>query len=149
MNMKQLMTKWADNINEKNVLGEYPRPLMRRKSYVNLNGIWKYAIRETKGFPKKMDGDILVPFSPEAVLSGVNRQLKPEEYLWYKRRLPDEVKPEKGSRWILHFGAVDQMCKVFVNDIDKGILLLREEDNLVDNLPKNTKIEDWRKIDFQ
>ena len=58
--MKQLMTKWADNINEKNVLGEYPRPLMRRKSYVNLNGIWKYAIRETKGFPKKMDGDILV-----------------------------------------------------------------------------------------
>ena len=88
MNMKQLMTKWADNINEKNVLGEYPRPLMRRKSYVNLNGIWKYAIRETKGFPKKMDGDILVPFSPEAVLSGVNRQLKPEEYLWYKRRLP-------------------------------------------------------------
>ena len=49
--MKQLMTKWADNINEKNVLGEYPRPLMRRKSYVNLNGIWKYAIRETKGYP--------------------------------------------------------------------------------------------------
>ena len=83
MNMRQLKTKWADNINEKNVLGEYPRPLMRRKSYINLNGIWKYAIRETKGFPKKMDGDILVPFSPEAVLSGVNRQLKPEEYLWY------------------------------------------------------------------
>lgn len=54
--MKQLMTKWADNINEKNVLGEYPRPLMRRKSYVNLNGIWKYAIRETKGFQRKWMG---------------------------------------------------------------------------------------------
>lgn len=120
MNMKQLMTKWADNINEKNVLGEYPRPLMRRKSYVNLNGIWKYAIRETKGFPKKMDGDILVPFSPEAVLSGVNRQLKPEEYLWYKRRLPDEVKPEKGSRWILHFGAVDQCAVVYINGKKQG-----------------------------
>ena len=84
MNMRQLKTKWADNINEKNVLGEYPRPLMRRKSYVNLNGVWKYAIKDTKGFPKKMNGDILVPFSPEAALSGVRRQLKPDEFLWYK-----------------------------------------------------------------
>ena len=50
MNMRQLKTKWADNINEKNVLGEYPRPLMRRKSYVNLNGVWKYAIKDTKDF---------------------------------------------------------------------------------------------------
>ena len=48
MNMRQLKTKWADNINEKNVLGEYPRPLMRRKSYVNLNGVWKYAIKTQK-----------------------------------------------------------------------------------------------------
>lgn len=76
MNMKQLMTKWADNINEKNVLGEYPRPLMRRKSYVNLNGIWKYAIRETKGFPKKMDGDILVPFSPGSCIVGGKQTVK-------------------------------------------------------------------------
>ena len=120
MNMKQLKTKWADNINEKNVLGEYPRPLMRRKSYVNLNGIWKYAIKETKGFPRKMDGDILVPFSPEAMLSGVNRQLKPEEYLWYKRALPEEVKPEKGYRWLLHFGAVDQCAVVYVNGKKQG-----------------------------
>ncbi len=67
-----------------------------------------------------MDGDILVPFSPEAVLSGVERQLKPEEYLWYKRRLPDEVKPEKGSRWILHFGAVDQCAVVYINGKKQG-----------------------------
>ena len=120
MNMKQLKTKWADNINEKNVLGEYPRPLMRRKSYINLNGIWKYAIKEMKGFPKKMDGDILVPFSPEAMLSGVNRQLRPEEYLWYKRALPEKVKPEKGYRWILHFGAVDQCAVVYVNGKKQG-----------------------------
>ena len=120
MNMRQLKTKWADNINEKNVLGEYPRPLMRRKNYVNLNGIWKYAIKDSKGFPKKMDGDILVPFSPEAVLSGVGRQLKPDEFLWYKRSLPEEVKPEKGSRWLLHFGAVDQCAAVYVNGKKQG-----------------------------
>ena len=53
MNMIQLKTKWADNINEKNVLGEYPRPLMRRKSYVNLNGVWKYAIKDTKRISKE------------------------------------------------------------------------------------------------
>ncbi len=70
MNMKQLKTKWADNINEKNVLGEYPRPLMRRKSYVNLNGVWKYAIKDTKGFPKKMDGDIGSVFTGGSTVGG-------------------------------------------------------------------------------
>ena len=120
MNMRQLKTKWADNINEKNVLGEYPRPLMRRKSYVNLNGVWKYAIKDTKGFPKKMNGDILVPFSPEAALSGVGRQLKPDEFLWYKRSLSEEIRPEAGSRWLLHFGAVDQCAVVYVNGKKQG-----------------------------
>ena len=120
MNMRQLKTKWADNINEKNVLGEYPRPLMRRKSYVNLNGVWKYAIKDTKGFPKKMNGDILVPFSPEAALSGVGRQLKPDEFLWYKRSLPEEIRPEAGSRWLLHFGSVDQCAVVYVNGKKQG-----------------------------
>ena len=142
--MKQLKTRWADHVDVNNVLGEYPRPLMRRKSYVNLNGTWKYAIRDTKGFPKKMDGEILVPFSPEAVLSGVNRQLKPQEYLWYKRRLPQEVRPEEGKRWLLHFGAVDQYAAIYINGKKAGSHLggylpfsidvteyLREENNYV------------------
>ena len=142
--MKQLKTKWADNVDVNNVLGEYPRPLMRRKSYVNLNGTWRYAIRDTKGFPKKMDGDILVPFSPEAVLSGVKRQLQPQEYLWYKRKLPEEVKQEAGKRWLLHFGAVDQYAAVYINGKKAGSHLggylpfsidvtdyLREENNYI------------------
>ena len=142
--MKQLKTRWADHVDVNNVLGEYPRPLMRRKSYVNLNGTWKYAIRDTKGFPKKMDGKILVPFSPEAALSGVNRQLQPQEYLWYKRRLPEEIRPEEGKRWLLHFGAVDQYAAVYINGKKAGRHLggylpfsiditeyLREENNYV------------------
>ena len=142
--MKQLKTRWADHVDVNNVLGEYPRPLMRRKSYVNLNGTWKYAIRDTKGFPKKMDGKILVPFSPEAALSGVNRQLQPQEYLWYKRRLPQEIRPEEGKRWLLHFGAVDQYAAVYINGKKAGSHLggylpfsidvteyLREENNYV------------------
>lgn len=64
------------------------------------------------------DGKILVPFSPEAPLSGVERQLKPQEFLWYRRTLPAEMKREKGKRWILHFGAVDQYAVVKINGKD-------------------------------
>ena len=62
----------------------------------------------------------MVPFSPEAALSGVGRQLKPDEFLWYKRSLPEEIRPEAGSRWLLHFGAVDQCAVVYVNGKKQG-----------------------------
>ncbi len=113
--MKKLKTKWADKIDPEHVLEEYPRPLMKRNSYVNLNGWWEYAITETEKRPVQYDGKILVPFSPEAPLSGVERQLKPKEYLWYRCRLPEEIKVRKGRKWILHFGAVDQDADVYMN----------------------------------
>ena len=62
----------------------------------------------------------LVPFSPEAVLSGVNRQLQPEEYLWYKRTIDVNEVQLKKHRLILHFGAVDQACVVYVNGHQTG-----------------------------
>lgn len=115
--MKQLYTRWAKEVldNPDQVLQEYPRPLMVRESYVNLNGKWDYAIRGDKEKVKEYDGKILVPFSPESVLSGVERQLQPNEYLWYRRHLPEEVKKKDGKRWILHFGAVDQFAAVYLN----------------------------------
>lgn len=113
--MKQLKTRWTEQIDREHVLEEYPRPLLRRESYVNLNGVWEYVIAIEDGMPQDYDGEILVPFSPEASLSGVNRQLKPAEYLWYRRMLPSQVKPEEGKRWILNFGAVDQYAVVYVN----------------------------------
>lgn len=113
--MRQLKTRWADQVDKEHVLEEYPRPLLKRDSYVNLNGLWDYAITIEKGRPRSYDGKILVPFSPEAFLSGVNRQLQPAETLWYYRELPDEVKAEDGKRWLLHFGAVDQYAVVYVN----------------------------------
>ena len=75
------ITDDVKNIDTDNVLSEYPRPLLKRDSYINLNGIWQYAFTSVNKKPNKFDGDILVPFSPEAPLSGVNRQLKPNEYL--------------------------------------------------------------------
>ena len=124
--MKQLYTKWGRELDREHVLEEYPRPLMVRDSYINLNGEWEYAFTKAFSRPSEYDGHILVPFSPECVLSGVGRQLQPNEYLWYRRtfampqpddcRVSEETKNGgKGGRRLLHFGAVDQSCVVFVN----------------------------------
>lgn len=109
----KLKSVFSENINSK-PLTEYPRPCMERQSYINLNGFWDYAITKDSTFPKHYDGTILVPFSPETDLSTVNRQLQPDEYLWYHRRIDDPRKnPEE--RVLLQFGAVDQFAKIYVN----------------------------------
>ena len=114
--MKQLYTRWARDLDPDHVLQEYPRPLLQRDSYVNLNGYWDYAITKKFQKPTAYDGKILVPFSPESALSGVNRQLQPDEYLWYRTRLSaDTDKLRKGFHLILHFGAVDQACRIYLN----------------------------------
>lgn len=99
------------------MLQEYPRPLLKHGSYINLNGYWNYAFTKEFKKPEQYDGQILVPFSPETVLSGVSRQLKPDEYLWYRRTFKLERWSDRkaGRRQILHFGAVDQACVVYVN----------------------------------
>ena len=51
-------------------LPEYPRPCLRRDSYLNLNGPWDYAITRSPEFPAQWDGSILVPYPPEALASG-------------------------------------------------------------------------------
>ena len=92
---------------------------MVRDSYLNLNGPWSYAITTSAQKPAQADGTILVPFSPESELSGVGHILQPEEYLWYIRTvtLPDGFNI---GRVLLHFGAVDQCCRVLVNDRPVG-----------------------------
>lgn len=109
-----MKTKWGENLDSKHILTEYPRPQMERDSYLNLNGVWKYAITETEELPEKFDGDILVPFSPECELSGVQRSLLPTQTLWYRRvfNLPELFNI---GRVLLHFGAVDQTAFVYIN----------------------------------
>lgn len=104
MKKQILETRWTKQINETNVWQEYPRPTMVRSSYMNLNGYWDYAIKKNSCFPSSYHGKILVPFSPESKLSGVERQLKPKEFLWYHRILP-AVKCQKNERLYLHFGS--------------------------------------------
>ena len=108
-----MKTAWGERIDPNAVLQEYPRPQMQRESYANLNGYWDYAITDTDTRPEKYDGKILVPFSPEAELSGVNRTLLPGRTLWYRRAL--DLPREEGKRLLIHFGAVDQRAKVYCN----------------------------------
>ena len=117
--MKQLHTRFSENMDPRQVLPEYPRPMLVRKSYYNLNGLWEYAItggsRESSSdrpggrrvsasanddlqtpAPEKYDGRILVPFSPECALSGVNRKVLPGNVLWYRKKLPKLADYETG-----------------------------------------------------
>ena len=114
--LNRLMTPWGDQISAEDVLQEYPRPQFMRNSYINLNGLWDYAITTTADPPVRSDGVILVPFSPESMLSGVEHLLQPEEYLWYFKKLPATRPPFPKARLLLHFGAVDQVAEIHVND---------------------------------
>ena len=111
-----LMTLWGEHLDENCILTEYPRPQMRRDSYLNLNGRWEYAITDSDELPRHWDGTILVPFSPESALSGVGRSLQPGQTLWYRREVivPQGFIPADG-RLLLHFGAVDQEAAVYWN----------------------------------
>lgn len=122
-----LCTPWGEAmINSKTdeVWQDYPRPSLRRKNFTILNGRWSYSFTSPEvslhpGNPIPAEGQILVPFSPESLLSGVGRQLQPDEYLWYERRITfsDEDLNHKagGKRCLLHFGAVDQQATIYLN----------------------------------
>lgn len=71
-----MKTIWGERLNPEAILPEYPRPQMRRESYLCLNGRWRYAFSKGEDMPLKMEGEILVPFSPESPLSGVGRALR-------------------------------------------------------------------------
>ena len=115
-----MLTPWGEALDREHPLPEYPRPQLRRNSYLNLNGIWEYAIAKTDEKPAVMQGEIVVPFSPETPLSGVGHILQPDEYLWYRRSVTLPEGFFQGGRLLLHFGAVDQCCTVWVNGQEAG-----------------------------
>ncbi len=144
--MKQLFTKWGIKQDPTSILSEYPRPQMKRNSFVNLNGYWNCTFTSLEDdkkdiFPESYDQKILVPFSPEAALSGVNHQLLPDEVLWYERTLPQKLIAEwknapAGSRLLLHFGAVDQICTVY---LDRQKIM----EHVGGYLPFTADVTDW------
>lgn len=101
----------------------HPHPQLARESWGSLNGWWDCAFvpgpggaapERTAAVPASFSQRIRVPFSPEALLSGVGRQLKPDELLWYRRAF-DAPSLGPGERLLLHFDAVDYACACYVN----------------------------------
>jgi hypothetical protein len=118
---QQPLTRWGRDLDPASVLQEYPRPQLVRDSYLNLNGWWDFAITPAGEAALEYDGRILVPFSPEAPLSQVGRQLQPDERLTYRRHLTLPAGfVREGGRVLLHFGAVDQTCTVLLNEVEVG-----------------------------
>ncbi|MCD8740694.1 beta-galactosidase [Mucilaginibacter roseus] len=117
----RIVTPWAEKVDPKNPLPEYPRPmLVRSNNWKNLNGLWSYAITpKNASTPAKYEGSILVPFAAESALSGVGRTVGKDSLLWYKNtiNIPSSM---KGKEVLLHFGAVDWQTEVFVNGKSAG-----------------------------
>lgn len=110
-----LRTRYAAGVSPDAPHPEHPRPQLVRPDWINLNGLWDFAVTPRAAAPpERFEGRILVPFAIESSLSGVCRALRPDERLWYRRRfrIPE---PLRGRRWLLHFGAVDFEAEVWLN----------------------------------
>lgn len=115
----KIKTDWATQIDPNSVLSEYPRPIMERSEWMNLNGLWDYSIVPVEAAKPSADGQILVPYAVESSLSGVMKTLGDENALWYERtfKVPSKW---KGQQVLLHFDAVDWQAEVWLNDIKIG-----------------------------
>lgn len=116
----KIKTPWAEKIDPANPLPEYPRPQMVRSQWLNLNGLWEYAIAARgNNSPAAYDGKILVPYPVESSLSGVQKRVGEEQELWYQRNFSVPA-AWKNKNVVLHFGAVDWKADVWVNDVKVG-----------------------------
>ena len=116
----KIATPWGEKIDPQNVWQEYPRPIMERGEWKNLNGLWDYAITDkTAKAPAAYEGEILVPFPVESSLSGVGKTVGDRKALWYQRQFTVPGR-WKGKDVMLNFGGVDWQCDVWVNGIKVG-----------------------------
>jgi len=114
MKKAPLMTKWAAEINVNSPLPEYPRPQMVRTDWSNLNGLWEFQVgtrEDAAPYGKTLSEKILVPYPVESALSGV---MEHHDRVWY-RRMISIPSTWKGSRILLHFGAIDWESEIYIN----------------------------------
>ncbi len=115
-----IKTAWATQVSPQNTSKEYPRPILQRKEWKSLDGLWNYAIRKRgEETIQTFDGQILVPFAVESSLSGVMKTVGKDQVLLYQRTF-DVPKRWTGKHVLLHFGAVDWLAEVYLNDIKIG-----------------------------
>lgn len=117
----KISTTWAGSLNPKSVHQEYPRPQLERTgNWVNLNGLWDYAILKQSEVLQNYQGKILVPFAVESSLSGVGKTVGKDSLLFYRKEFTIP-KFMKGKEVLLHFGAVDWRATVAVNGKEVGV----------------------------
>ena len=117
----KIKTLWGENIDPQNVLKEYPRPILMRENWKNLNGLWNYTItKKGESKPAYYNDKILVPFAIESSLSGVQKRISKDEELWYHQdfEIPRDWRKKE---IILHFGAVDWESELWINDQKVGL----------------------------
>lgn len=115
-----LTTRFSEKLTPETAHPEYPRPQMVRKDWLNLNGLWDYAVRAKEASrPESFDGKILVPFPIESALSGVMKRVSDREKLWTRRQV-NVPAAWRGRKVLLHFGAVDWEAVVWANGIQVG-----------------------------
>jgi len=113
-----LITPWGEKVTDQNAWQSYPRPQLQRKQWQNLNGLWEYAITPVaqREPPKQWQGRIRVPFCLESKLGGVQKALRKDQALWYRRTFTVAA----AERTLLNFEAVDYRCQVMVNGKQAG-----------------------------
>ncbi len=117
---EKIKTPWAEKVDPANPLPEYPRPQLVRTAWLNLNGLWDYAILpKGKFIPGNFDGKILVPYPAESSLSGVQKSVGEDNELWYHRNFSVPA-TWKNKKVLLHFGAVDWKADVWLNEVRIG-----------------------------
>src|ERR1017187_2185589 len=109
-----LKTRWAKDVSPENAHPEYPRPQMVRQDWLNLNGLWDFAITSKDAKRATFQTQILVPFPVESAFSGVMRPVTEKQPIWYRRSF-EVPKKWQGPRLLLHFSAVDFEPTVWVN----------------------------------
>jgi hypothetical protein len=114
-----LSTRWSADVSRDNAWPEYPSPQMVKEEWLNLNGLWEYAIVGKGSLPTIFKSHTLVPFPVESSLSGVGKMVEKENILWYKREISIPRNWKKRSV-ILHFEAVDWETTVWIDGKEVG-----------------------------
>lgn len=115
-----MTTPWTNQVPVDNPLPEYPRPQLTRPDWLNLNGVWDFAVTGANaGQPAAFPEQIRVPFPAESALSGIQRRITQNDKLWYKRTFTVPA-GWNGRRVQLNFGASDWQTTVWVNGRQAG-----------------------------
>jgi len=114
-----ILTEWAADVDPEKPWKEYPRPDMVRNAWMNLNGMWDYAITQKGTKPESWDGTILVPYPIESALSGVKKVVTEDQNLWYKTTFTIPRVWDK-KHILLNFEAVDWETTVWIDGKEAG-----------------------------